>query len=281
MNRVCPYCGQVFSAAGAALGEVSCPHCGQRQDAPAGPAPAPDPGEPWPGEQEPWPGEAEPWPPPAGPAPGPKTQAGARGPKVPPPPPPPLAWEGEGLFISRLLRTVVQVAFRPGRSLAPPHPRGPGYSLGFALVWGCLIWGLRVLWGAASGHYPTVGMALVQLFALPFLIGFSLMIAAGLAHLGLMATGAGLCGYGATFRVLAYGQALAPLVMLPILGPAIYLVWYLVVAVLGLAAGHGSSRGGVLGGLLIIIASLVVLAALITLAIGGLLFYLGLELLRL
>jgi hypothetical protein len=63
-------------------------------------------------------------------------------------------------------------------------------------------------------------------------------IVAGIIHLFLMLFGGANRGFGATFRVVAYTESLALCYIVPMCGPLIFLLWGLVLYIIGLAYAH-------------------------------------------
>jgi len=84
---------------------------------------------------------------------------------------------------------------------------------------------------------------LFQLILGPFLILFVTFVASGIYHLVLLLLGGANRGFEATFRVVCFGQAADVLVLIPFCGSLVAVVYYVVVAIIGLAEAHGTSRG--------------------------------------
>jgi hypothetical protein len=72
----------------------------------------------------------------------------------------------------------------------------------------------------------------------PITVALGLFLQAAITHLMLMILGGNKLGFEATFRVLAYSEATAVLLMIPGCGALIGLVWSLVVTVIGLYSIH-------------------------------------------
>ncbi len=72
----------------------------------------------------------------------------------------------------------------------------------------------------------------------PVTVAVGLFFQAAITHLMLMVLGGNKLGFEATFRVLAYSEATAVLLMIPGCGAVIGLVWSLVVTVIGLYSIH-------------------------------------------
>ena len=88
------------------------------------------------------------------------------------------------------------------------------------------------------------GMGLVMNLVLgPFAIVVGLFIWAGILHLLLLVLGGGGRGFEATFRVVAYGSASNLIQIIPVCGSFIGVVYGIVLAIIGLSAVHGDSKG--------------------------------------
>ena len=72
----------------------------------------------------------------------------------------------------------------------------------------------------------------------PITVALGLFFQAAITHLMLMILGGNKLGFEATFRVLAYSEATAVLLMIPGCGAVIGLVWSLIVTVIGLYSIH-------------------------------------------
>ena len=80
-----------------------------------------------------------------------------------------------------------------------------------------------------------------QLVTGPVWIVIGVFVAAGILHLLLMVVGAAPRDFEATFRVVAYSQAVSVVGLLPFCGGFIGFVWWVVVATLGLRTVHRTS----------------------------------------
>jgi hypothetical protein len=88
------------------------------------------------------------------------------------------------------------------------------------------------------------GLGLVMNLILgPFAIVVGLFIWAGILHLLLLLLGGGGRGFEATFRVVAYGSASNLIQIIPVCGSFIGVVYGIVLAIIGLSAVHGDSKG--------------------------------------
>jgi hypothetical protein len=88
------------------------------------------------------------------------------------------------------------------------------------------------------------GLGLVVNLVLgPLFIAVGLFIWAGVLHLLLLLLGGGARGFEATFRALAYASASNLLQIVPVCGGFIGFVYGIVLAIIGLSAAHGDSKG--------------------------------------
>ncbi|BEQ15835.1 YIP1 family protein [Desulfoferula mesophila] len=245
MGVFCPFCGSGVDPAQAQPGElpgtVRCPTCRQEIDLPgAAPPPGPAPLVPhlpgFPGQE-------------------PETPSGSY-----------AAWEGEGGFFSRLLRTIGLVLFHPVRFFSAPARPGYAWALSFALILGTLGQACNVLWGHGLGQqYVTLRSAVLGLVFAPLMVLISVFFTTWVLHFSLWILRGAHNGVRATFRVMAYGQATSLLLALPYLGIFLAAVWGMVVAIGGLAAAHGTGRWRVFWALVLPLALLLGLIATITL----------------
>jgi hypothetical protein len=91
--------------------------------------------------------------------------------------------------------------------------------------------------------YGTWGGAIGQLVVGPVWIVVAAFLGAGIFHLVLMLTGGAHRDFEATFRVVAFGHAVNVLGLLPFCGGLAAVVWWLVVATVGLSVVHRISTG--------------------------------------
>ncbi len=255
MIQVCPFCGAQVDPQTAASGGLPntrlCPTCGQEQDTPAAPSPpplftaAPCDGLATLTEQLGQEGTA-----PADLAGGP-------------------AWEGEGGIIARLWRTTWQMLGHPGRTLATPGLPGLGWSLSYGLILGTLSHALSVFWQVALGWSEmSRSSALWSMFLGPLQVLAILFVTAAVVHAMLFVLGGAKRGFRATFRANAYAQATGVLLVVPGVGLAAGLVWYVVAFTAGLAASHGIGKGRAFSALVLPIFLLFGLVLLIGLVVG-------------
>jgi hypothetical protein len=88
------------------------------------------------------------------------------------------------------------------------------------------------------------GLGLVGNLVLgPFIIVIGLFIWSGILHLLLLLLGGGARGFEGTFRVVAYASTTNLIQIVPLCGGLIGAVYGIVLAIIGLAAAHGDSKG--------------------------------------
>lgn len=138
----------------------------------------------------------------------------------------------------------------------------------FGVIWGTVGGFLPLLWLQASEGIP-FAVPLAYAFLLPPLSALGILLSSGLIHLGLALVGAGKRGFGATLRVVAYGQAVQCWGILPVVGPLLAGVHQAILYVLGLKAIHGVGIARVLIGLLLPLVLLGILVAFALLALLG------------
>lgn len=91
--------------------------------------------------------------------------------------------------------------------------------------------------------YGTWGGAIGQLVMGPVWIVVGAFVGAGIFHLVLMLLGGAHRDFEATFRVVAFAHAVNLLGLFPFCGSLVALVWWLVVATVGLSVVHSISTG--------------------------------------
>jgi hypothetical protein len=83
------------------------------------------------------------------------------------------------------------------------------------------------------------GMGLIfQILFGPLLLAVVPFIASAIIHVCLMVLGGATNGFEATFRVTAYADATSVIRIVPVCGDVVYIVYYLVVAIIGLSEAH-------------------------------------------
>jgi len=154
-------------------------------------------------------------------------------------------------FLNALYLTIKDVLLAPGRFFhRMPSQVGIPQPLLFAVVLGVLAtffhW-MYTLMGSSLQVFVEDDLATVMqapiyaffnfLFS-PISVSLVLFFQAALIHLMLMILGGNRLGFEATFRVAAYSEATAVLLMVPGCGAFLSLIWSLVVTVVGLYSIH-------------------------------------------
>jgi hypothetical protein len=121
--------------------------------------------------------------------------------------------------------------------------------LGLAVSAGGILW--EVLRGGAAaereavlgtGDLPAISPLLQFLFA-PMILLVSIILAAAVVHLLLRAFGGASRDLGFTVRLFAFAYSPQILGVVPVIGTTVGFVWMVVVAVIGLREGHGTTTG--------------------------------------
>jgi hypothetical protein len=185
---------------------------------------------------------------------------------TPPPPGGGTPWDRRGQigFLPALFETTKEVLATPTEFFRRmPVTGGIGGPLLYALILGYFgvvvsaiydtvfstvmgdfaSWGRR---GELERFLPLLeggGSLLFRLLLGPFMILFFLFLASGIYHLVLLVLGGAQRGFEATFRVVSFSQATSVLMIVPMCGAIVALVYYVVVAIIGLSEAHGTSRG--------------------------------------
>jgi|GEM_PF-1063757 len=100
---------------------------------------------------------------------------------------------------------------------------------------------------------------ITQTIVAPFTTTLQMFFFASIIHVGLFVFQGGKRGFEATFRVLCYSCATAPLAIIPFVGPALALVWSMLITFIGLKRIHRTSYLQVLLALVLPLAILVLL----------------------
>jgi hypothetical protein len=72
----------------------------------------------------------------------------------------------------------------------------------------------------------------------PILMVLEVFLTAGITHICLMIVGGNRLGFEATFRVVAYSEAVSILTIFPFCGLFIHGVWFVVLVIIGLYKAH-------------------------------------------
>lgn len=154
-------------------------------------------------------------------------------------------------FLNGLYLTIKDVLLAPGQFFHQmPSQVGLAQPLIFAIVLGLLAtffhW-MYSLMGSSLQVFVSDDLSEVMkapiysffnfMFS-PITVTIGLFFQAGLTHLMLIILGGNRLGFEATFRVAAYSEATAVLLMIPGCGAFIALIWSLVVMVVGLYSIH-------------------------------------------
>jgi hypothetical protein len=111
---------------------------------------------------------------------------------------------------------------------------------------------------------------LVEFLLSPVVLLLSLFVSAGVTHVLLRLFGGAHRNFGFTTRVFAYAYSPQILGIVPVVGSVVGFFWMVVVAVIGLKAGHRTTTGRVLAAVLIpVMIALVFLAIATLLALTG------------
>lgn len=206
----CPTCGQEYEEAA----EGRCPHCGTRIESEA----------------------SQPPPPPTDPPPGPEV----------------IPFEDRSLsFWDRLAGTIRLVITNPNRAFSIL----PDGSIEQPLLFGLIVSTFAIAVGnivALLFKVPLLGMmgegddqialhgimALVAVVLSPILAAIGLFLVAGVFHLLLMLFGDAQRGFNTTFRVVAYASTTDLLMILPLCGGFVAMIWGAVLCILGATKAH-------------------------------------------
>jgi hypothetical protein len=121
--------------------------------------------------------------------------------------------------------------------------------LGLAVSAGGILW--EVLRGGAgaerdavlgAGDMPAIS-PLLQFLLAPLILLVSIILAAAVVHLLLKAFGGASRDLGFTVRLFAFAYSPQILGVVPVIGTTVGFVWMVVVAVIGLREGHGTTTG--------------------------------------
>ena len=176
-------------------------------------------------------------------------------------------WEDRGRlgFMAALVETTQKVLTRPSEFFASmPVTGGIGGPLLYAILVGTLGVVVAALYRevfqalvgstfaglGSSGEVQRIlpflmsgaGLVIQVVFA-PLFVTIGLFLVAAIAHLFLLLLGGARRGFEATFRVTCYSEAAAVINVIPVCGGLFSFVYYLVLAIIGLAAAHGIGKG--------------------------------------
>ena len=154
-------------------------------------------------------------------------------------------------FLNGLYLTVKDVLFSPGRFFKQmPSAVGLTQPLLFAILIGAVATFVSWMWTLTGSSLQMLLQESMEevvkgplysfltfLFS-PMIITVVLFIQAGLTHLTLVLIGGNRLGFEATFRVSAYAEAASLLIIMPVCGAWIAVIWNLVTMVIGLYSIH-------------------------------------------
>jgi len=157
--------------------------------------------------------------------------------------------EGFG-FLNSLYLTAKDVLLAPGRFFhRMPSQVGILQPLLFALVLGAVGTFIAWLYSLVSASLQMVllgdfshGQSSLISFLLfifsPVLVTMGIFIQAGLTHGTLMLLGGNRLGFEATFRVSAYSEATTIILLIPVCGSWLAMIWSMVILIIGLYNIH-------------------------------------------
>ncbi len=186
------------------------------------------------------------------------------------------SWEsGEG-FIRSFFATTKEVLLSPTQFFKKV-PSGEGYwaPLIYGVICGVIGGCAAALWQwlFASRFIPVKILSMIPflsifliifLFALPFMIAFSILVGSGITHLCLMIVGGNKRGFESTFRALSYAYSGNLFGIIPFIGSTIGGIYSLVLTIFGVREGHGISTGKAI---LAVLLPLIVLLFLVLLSV--------------
>jgi hypothetical protein len=184
-----------------------------------------------------------------------------------PQPRPGTPWEDRGRigFVAALVETTQKVLTKPSEFFASmPVVGGIGSPLLYGILVGTLGLVVAALYRevfqamagstlaglAGSGELRRImpvmmgGFSVVlQVVFSPVFVTLGLFIVAVIVHVFLLMLGGARQGFEATFRVICYSEAAAVINIVPLCGGVLSGVYYMILAIIGLAAAHGIGKG--------------------------------------
>lgn len=120
-------------------------------------------------------------------------------------------------------------------------------GLTFSYLWQALLHdtysGFLAARGAGAVALPPgIGMAAFAII-MPFTLLVVLFVWSGLLHVLLLLVRGARNGFEATFRAAAYGSSASIFLVVPFCGAFIWLLWFVVIVIIGLKEAHGTSGG--------------------------------------
>jgi hypothetical protein len=149
------------------------------------------------------------------------------------------AWESSLPWWPAFFRTTVQMLCHPGRTLAVKD--FPGYMnlLAYSLPLLVFLGSITILYNSV---FKKAAFTVSQLLTLPLNMIAYLLACACLFHFALLLVGGAKNGWQATFRAVSYLSAGCCLLLVPWLGPLLYIIWFIAAVFPALAASHAVSR---------------------------------------
>lgn len=161
-------------------------------------------------------------------------------------------WERRERFglLNGLYLTVKDVLLAPGRFFhRMPSQMGILRPLMFAVVLGAIGTFIAWMYSLVSsslqmvllGDFSHSQSSLVSFFLFlfsPILVTLGIFIQAGMIHGALMLLGGNRLGFEATFRVSAYSEATTVILLVPICGSWVAMIWSMVILIIGLYNIH-------------------------------------------
>ena len=158
--------------------------------------------------------------------------------------------------LSALAETCRRCMFEPTRffrSLSPDSPLGP--ALVYAIVLGVLSAGVSLFWsalftfaGVNEGFLAALVGAggdwawnVVSFLFSPLWLVIVLYVSTAIYHVGLIILGGASKGFGGTLRVMCYSWSPDILLVVPVLGPLVAFIWWIVLIVVGAREVHGTT----------------------------------------
>ena len=158
-------------------------------------------------------------------------------------------------FLNALYQTVKQTLLSPSDFFSRmPTQLGPAQPLLFAIVIGTISALFNWMWSLTGASLELFFESdLSDIMRAPLLAGLgfvlspvlatiAVFLSAGVSHLILTAVGGNRLGFEATFRDMAYAEAGSVLLIVPICGNVLSLVWTALVSIIGLAKIHDTDQ---------------------------------------
>jgi hypothetical protein len=176
-------------------------------------------------------------------------------------------WEQRGRigFVSALVETTQQILTRPTEFFrAMPVTGGLGGPLFYGVIVGYVGVVASAIYGAifqavagpslfGMPHrseldrflpYVQGGLGVVfQIVLGPLLVAVALFISSAILHVLLLLFGGAPRGFEATFRVRCYAEAASVIRLIPFCGTAIFVIYILILVIVGLSEAHRIGRG--------------------------------------